>query len=191
MSGLFSLKLYLPSWGHIVWPKLMSFTPFCPSSNISLELCSGMFNHTQCSGCSSVWSLRITTALGNVLHCVSTVVHYKLRITTVLACLCGHILSTDPSGVSLRVGVALLQCHPHRRSNSTQSKGSTSNRRCPPLPTFLSLTLRQYGKLTSQEQQHGLNNKLCLFCGTVRVTLWQGHSCSQRYSRRYSGRVSW
>src|SRR5882724_10140209 len=45
----------------------------------------------------------MTTALGKVPLCVSTVVHYKLRIATVLACLCVQILSTFPSGVSLRV----------------------------------------------------------------------------------------
>ena len=110
-QGSFSLRLYLLSQGHIIWPKLTSFSWFHLSSNISLELCSGMFNHTWCSGCSSVWSLRITNALGNVPHCVSTVVYYKLRITTALVWLCVHILSTHPSrvpsGVSLRAGVAL------------------------------------------------------------------------------------
>ena len=75
-----------PTWGHIIQPELMSFGQFYPSSIISLELCFGMFDHTWHSGCSSVWSLRITT---------------------VLVWLYVHILSTCTSGVSLRVRVAL------------------------------------------------------------------------------------
>jgi len=87
-QGSFSLRSYYPSQGHTVWPELMSFSQSGPSSNISSELCSGMFDHTWHSGHSSVWS-------------------WSLRIITVLACLCDHILSTCPSGVSPRVAVAL------------------------------------------------------------------------------------
>ena len=53
-----------------------------------------MFYLTQCSECSSVWSLSITTTQGKAPLHVSTVVHFKLSITTVLECLCVHILST-------------------------------------------------------------------------------------------------
>jgi len=71
----FFLKLYHPTQGCISWPKLMSFSWFSPSSNISSELCLGMFDHNWCCGCSSVWSLRITTALSKVP------LHYLLLFT--------------------------------------------------------------------------------------------------------------
>src|SRR5882724_4034215 len=91
----------------------MSFCQFNLSSIISLELCLGMFDHTQHSGHSSVCSLRITTVLGKVPLHVPTVFHYKTEDNHCTSLLCVHILSTCPSGVSLRVGVALLWCCPH------------------------------------------------------------------------------
>jgi len=91
-QGLFWLRSYLPSWGHIIWVELMSFGWFCFSSVISSGLCLGMFNHTQCSVCAPAWSLRITTVL--VFFCV-------------------QILSADPYRISLIIGVALSCCHPH------------------------------------------------------------------------------
>jgi len=76
-QGSFSLRPYLLTWGHIIWPKLMPFGEFCLSSIISLELHLGMVDHTQHSGHSPVWSLRITTVLGKFPLHVSIVVHYK------------------------------------------------------------------------------------------------------------------
>ena len=90
------LWLYPPSWGHNFQPELMSFSQFHLGSIISSELHSRMFNHTWHSGCSSAWSLRITTALGKAPLHVSTLVHYKLRIITALECLCVHIPSARP-----------------------------------------------------------------------------------------------
>ena len=106
-QSLFSLRSYLPTQGYIVWPELMSFNQFHPSSIMSLELCLGMFDHTQHSGWSSVWSLRITTVQGKVPLHVPTGFHYKTEDNHWASLLCVHILSTCPSGVSLRVGVAL------------------------------------------------------------------------------------
>ena len=63
----------------VYWPKFMSFSWLCPSSDIGLELCLGMFHYTWPSGHSSVWSLRITTVLGKVPLCVFTIVHYKTQ----------------------------------------------------------------------------------------------------------------
>src|SRR5882724_8407148 len=104
----------------------MSFCQFNLSSIISLELCLGMFDHTQHSGHSSVCSLRITTVLGKGPLHVPTVFHYKTEDNHCTSLWCVHILSTCPSGVSLRVGVALLECYPHRRSNSTQKTPLTT-----------------------------------------------------------------
>ena len=72
-------------WGHIFHPSL----PLLPSSIVSFKLHLGILT---CSGCYSAWLLRITMALGKVPPCVSTVIYYKLSITTVLVCLCVHIL---------------------------------------------------------------------------------------------------
>jgi len=46
-----------------------------------------------------------------------------------------------------------------------QGKGSTSEQKKSTTPD-LSSKLRKDRKLTPQEPQHHLNNKLCLFCGT-------------------------
>src|SRR5882724_6252379 len=53
----------------------------------------------------------------------------------------------------------------NNNSGSTQGKGSTSEQKKPTTPD-LSSKLRKDGKLTPQERQHHLDNKLCLFCGT-------------------------
>jgi len=50
-------------------------------------------------------------------------------------------------------------------SGSTQGKGSTSEQKKAPTPD-LSSKLGKDGKLTPQERQRRLDNKLCLFCGT-------------------------
>ena len=105
--GSLHLRLYLQNQGCIFWPEIMSFSWFHSGSIISSGIHSGMFDHTWHSGCSSAWSLKMTTVLGKAPLCVSTIVYYKLRITTALACLCVHSLWTCPSRVSLRVGVAL------------------------------------------------------------------------------------
>jgi len=51
-------------------------------------------------------------------------------------------------------------------SSSTQGKGSTSEQKKSTTPN-LSMKLGKYRKLTPQEHQHHLDNKLCLFCGTA------------------------
>src|SRR5882724_4740724 len=53
----------------------------------------------------------------------------------------------------------------NNNSGSTQGKGSTSKQKKPTTPD-LSLKLRTDGKLTPQERQCHLDNKLCLFYGT-------------------------
>src|SRR5882724_5622967 len=53
----------------------------------------------------------------------------------------------------------------NNNSGSTQGKGSSSEQKKPTTPD-LSLKLRKDRKLTPQERQHRLDNKLCLFCGT-------------------------
>src|SRR5882724_7851868 len=53
----------------------------------------------------------------------------------------------------------------NNNSGSTQGKGSTSEQKKPTTPD-LSLKLRKDRKLTPQERQRRLDNKLCLFCGT-------------------------
>jgi len=55
----------------------------------------------------------------------------------------------------------------NNNSGSTQSNGSTSEQMKSTTPD-LSSKLRKDGKLTPQEQQHCLDNQLCLFCGTSR-----------------------
>src|SRR5882724_8980705 len=50
-------------------------------------------------------------------------------------------------------------------SGSTQNKGSTTEQK--PITSDLSSKLRKDGKLTPQEHQRRLDNKLCLFCGTA------------------------
>src|SRR5882724_5305252 len=54
----------------------------------------------------------------------------------------------------------------NHNSGSTQGKGSTSEQKKPNVPD-LSSKLRKDGKLTPQECQRHLDNKLCLFCGTA------------------------
>jgi len=78
---------------------------FSPSCIISSEF-HWMFYHSCTVGAPQLIS-EDNTVLGKVPLCASTVVHYKLRITTALVIVV-HILSTCPFGVSLRVGVALL-----------------------------------------------------------------------------------
>jgi len=109
LHGSFSLRPYHQTQVHIVQPELKSFGQFHLSSNIISELCFGDVHHTWCNGHSPVWSLRITTVLGKFPLMYPLLFIIKLRITTVivLACLCVHILTTCPSGVSLKVGVAL------------------------------------------------------------------------------------
>ena len=50
------------------------------------------------------------------------------------------------------------------QSGSSQGKGSSSDPKKSATPD-LSLKLRKDGKLTPQEQQRHMDNKLCLFCG--------------------------
>src|SRR5882724_8532257 len=52
----------------------------------------------------------------------------------------------------------------NNNSGSTQGKGSTSEQKNSTTPD-LCLKLRKDRKLTPQERQHCLDNKLCLFCG--------------------------
>src|SRR5467141_1237421 len=70
-------------------------------------------------------------------------------------------------------------------SGSTQSKGSSSDpKKSPP---DLSSKLGKDGKLTPQERQRRLDNKLCLFCGT------SGHvakDCPKSTSASSKARVS-
>jgi len=54
----------------------------------------------------------------------------------------------------------------NHNSGSTQGKGSTSEQKKPNVPD-LSSKLGKDGKLTPQECQRRLDNKLCLFCGTA------------------------
>jgi len=54
----------------------------------------------------------------------------------------------------------------NNNSSSTQGKGSTSKQKKSTTPD-LSLKPGKDGKLTPQECQHCLDNKLCLFCGTT------------------------
>jgi len=54
----------------------------------------------------------------------------------------------------------------NHNSGSTQGKGSTSEQKKPNVPD-LSSKLGKDGKLTPQEHQRRLDNKLCLFCGTA------------------------
>src|SRR5882724_371311 len=59
--------------------------------------------------------------------------------------------------------------HPKQKntsSGSTQNKGSTTKQK--PTTPDLSSKLGKDGKLTPQERQHCLDNKLCLFCGSSR-----------------------
>src|SRR5882672_10298187 len=51
-----------------------------------------------------------------------------------------------------------------KQKNNSSSKGSTSDQKKP--DPDLSSKIGKDGKLTPQEQQHCLNNNLCLFCGT-------------------------
>ena len=95
LSGFSPFEVVSSIQGLIFWLELMSFSQFCLGSIISLELHLGMF-YTWCSGHSSAWSLSITTVLNKASPCVSTVFHYKLRITTALGCGCVHILSAHP-----------------------------------------------------------------------------------------------
>src|SRR5882724_3009400 len=55
----------------------------------------------------------------------------------------------------------------NNNSGSTQGKGSTSEQKKPTTPN-ISSKLGKDGKLTPQERQRRLDNKLCLFCGTSR-----------------------
>src|SRR5882724_2382111 len=55
----------------------------------------------------------------------------------------------------------------NKHSGSTQGKGSTSEQKKSTTPD-LSLKLGKDGKVTPQERQCCLDNKLCLFCGTSR-----------------------
>jgi len=54
----------------------------------------------------------------------------------------------------------------NNNSGSTQAKGSSSEKKKSTTPD-LSSKLRKDRKLTPQEHQHCLENKLCLFCGTA------------------------
>jgi len=54
----------------------------------------------------------------------------------------------------------------NNNSSSTQGKGSTSGQKKSTTPD-LSSKLGKDGKLTPQEHQRHLDNKLCLFCGTA------------------------
>src|SRR5882724_8558692 len=74
----------------------------------------------------------------------------------------------------------------NNNSSSTQGKGSSSEQKKSTTPD-LSLKLRKDGKLTPQECQRHLDNKLFLFCGTT------GHvtkDCPKSSSASAKARVS-
>ena len=72
------------------------------------------------------------------------------------------------------------------QSGSSQGKGSSSNPKKSATPD-LSLKLGKDGKLTPQERQHHMDNKLCLFCGN---SGHQAKECPKSTSAMSKAKVS-
>jgi len=92
LSGFFCLRSYLLTWAYVIWLVPSGFYYYFRALLGDVQL-----YWVQ-------WALLSLISEDN--HCAM--------------CLCVQIPSAHQSRVSLIIGVALLQCHPHRRSRSTQ-----------------------------------------------------------------------